>query len=254
MKEFVLAACLLASTAVVAVADDFSEAAPNSAAVASVYNWTGLYAGGSAGGQWQHEPTTFRGDPAELSSVQSGYNVAEARIMSGQFPRSLDQHGTGFIGGALAGYNFHTGVFVYGVEADISGMNAHAGASTMGITPVLVQPDSDNDGNQHHMVRYVACPRGRAHHAINARLRHRRSGGCRIIKYDQCDLFAGSSHNNYCLWLGRKFNQGGSGLDCRWRPRAGYRPEMDSQDRVSLLRSWISNVCNDQPLFRIKRV
>jgi opacity protein-like surface antigen len=66
--------------------------------VAPAYNWTGLYVGGNVGGAW--------------SGIMLTDNNAGA---------SLNPGGTGFIGGAQAGYNLQAGSFLYGIEGDFDG-------------------------------------------------------------------------------------------------------------------------------------
>jgi opacity protein-like surface antigen len=62
--------------------------------VAPVYNWTGLYVGGNVGGAW------------------SGIMLTDNNVGA-----SLNPGGTGFIGGAQAGYNVQAGSFLYGDAA-----------------------------------------------------------------------------------------------------------------------------------------
>ena len=74
-------------------------------------NWAGLYFGGHAGGVWGdtvvHDTFTYVGDPS-----------ADPKLS-----------GTGFIGGAQAGYNFQRGHVVFGPEVDIGYMNISASGS-----------------------------------------------------------------------------------------------------------------------------
>lgn len=66
--------------------------------VASVYDWSGAYVGLQAGYGWADADVTIFTNPA--------------------FVGSFDLDG-GFVGG-LAGYNFQSGNFVYGIEGDIN--------------------------------------------------------------------------------------------------------------------------------------
>jgi outer membrane immunogenic protein len=80
----------------------------NKAAPGPVANWTGFYIGGNAGGILGRNPSNYN------NLVAGGGNINETfHVM----PR-------GFAGGAQAGYNWQTGAWVYGVEADIQGTNA----------------------------------------------------------------------------------------------------------------------------------
>jgi outer membrane immunogenic protein len=68
-------------------------------------SWEGLYVGLNAGAYWHH----------------SDYNNAIGYDSS--------TNNTGFIGGGQIGYNWQHGNFVYGVEADISGLTGSGNAS-----------------------------------------------------------------------------------------------------------------------------
>jgi outer membrane immunogenic protein len=66
-------------------------------------DWTGFYIGAHAGAAWQF-----------AQNNQDPYNDKTA-------PATTTN--TGFIGGGQIGYNFQRGNFVYGLEADISGLS-----------------------------------------------------------------------------------------------------------------------------------
>jgi opacity protein-like surface antigen len=82
---------------------------PVKAVLAEGYDWTGPYAGVSAGSTWGRTHWASQGD-----TVAPDY--------------------AGFLGGGQAGYNFQTGQFVGGIEADAGGSNARGSA------PCPVQP------------------------------------------------------------------------------------------------------------------
>jgi outer membrane immunogenic protein len=73
------------------------------APVPQVFSWSGFYLGGNAGWGWTNASGTF-------TSTTGG----------GTFSGS----GNGFLGGAQAGYNWQTGPFVIGAEADFQGTTA----------------------------------------------------------------------------------------------------------------------------------
>jgi outer membrane immunogenic protein len=73
-------------------------------------SWAGWYIGLNAGANWQSSSDSF--------GYGAGFETGSAH------PRS-----TGFIGGGQIGYNWQAGNFVYGLEADISGLGGHAGAN-----------------------------------------------------------------------------------------------------------------------------
>jgi outer membrane immunogenic protein len=128
MKKIALAAAaaslMFASAASAADMAPRYTKAPPPVAVA-VYNWTGFYIGAAIGGDW------IRGD-AFTSFVETG----------GAFPlsafnqrRSLNS--SGFIGGVYAGYNWQAANWVFGIEADISGL---ANSSTTATAPNIGAP------------------------------------------------------------------------------------------------------------------
>jgi outer membrane immunogenic protein len=93
IKRLLLAATALAAFAVPALAADMALKAPP-AVIA--YNWTGFYAGIEGGGAW--------GNHRFINEV--GVDT------------SSNLHG-GLVGGDI-GYNYQSGVWVFGVEADLS--------------------------------------------------------------------------------------------------------------------------------------
>ena len=111
-KKILLAsvAGTVVAPAAATAADMPVKAAPKAVAapVAVAPSWAGLYLGVHAGAAWHKAKAdtngTYYGDQ-HLSDKKSG-----------------------FIGGGLIGYNLQSGIFVYGVEADISGLSAKATA------------------------------------------------------------------------------------------------------------------------------
>ncbi len=73
-----------------------------------VFGWTGFYIGGNVGLGWESQAVNF-----------SGSADTQAAIARGQVPSSLAANPKGRIGGVQAGYNWQTGAFVFGIEADI---------------------------------------------------------------------------------------------------------------------------------------
>src|SRR6266481_100594 len=71
------------------------------AAVSPLYNWTGFYIG-AMGGYGKEDTSDF--------------------ALSGGF------------GGGTAGYNWQTGQFVFGIEADVAGADERASATALGVT------------------------------------------------------------------------------------------------------------------------
>lgn len=90
-------AALLATAGSASAADMYRKAPPATPiiAAASVYNWTGFYAGASLGGEWLSNTLNIAGRPSQT-------------VMPGSL-----------FGGVQAGYNYQTGAWVLGVEGDI---------------------------------------------------------------------------------------------------------------------------------------
>lgn len=99
------------SFAEAAFAADFSVKAPP-VPVSPAYNWTGFYVGGHVGAGWgTAEATSNVGSLINgfLPSAGVGFNLPVGQTQM-----------NGFMGGAQAGYNWQSGVMVYGVEGDFS--------------------------------------------------------------------------------------------------------------------------------------
>jgi outer membrane immunogenic protein len=120
MKQLFLGTVALTVLATAASAADmapsYAKAPPMAAAV---YNWTGFYVGLNAG----------------ADTVGTGFNVTANNIP----PAGLDQHRyiseqqrkTGFIGGGQIGYNWQTGMSVFGIEADAQWTSNKVSAETI---------------------------------------------------------------------------------------------------------------------------
>lgn len=89
--------------------------------VVAAFNWTGFYVGGNIGYGWANGDTAF--DP--LPSAAAFINLA---------PTTLRPDPKGVVGGLQLGYNWQTGRFVLGVEADIQ---ASRMSGTVTQTPII---------------------------------------------------------------------------------------------------------------------
>jgi outer membrane immunogenic protein len=118
MKNLILASTLLLSITGLAQAADMPlKAVP----LAPVFTWTGLYLGADAGYGWNSASgSSFCTTPG---GVVNGFGC------SAPGSETLNLKG-GFVGGQV-GYNLQTGLFVWGIEADIqvSGINQTATTS-----------------------------------------------------------------------------------------------------------------------------
>ena len=97
-------------------------AKPNSPVPASTsYDWTGGYAGVHVGWGWGRANTTFTPLPTAVQFISLA-------------PTTLRPEPSGFNGGAQGGYNWQTGHFVIGGEADISWSQM---SGTTRVTPII---------------------------------------------------------------------------------------------------------------------
>jgi outer membrane immunogenic protein len=117
-SSIVVAAAAGSAVAPNAKAADIPVKAPKMVA-APAWNWTGFYVGGHLGAAWQ--------DPRATGSY---VDDAANRITVTNAAKS-----TGFIGGAQIGYNWQTGIFVYGVEADISDLSSSGRVGQTAVAP-----------------------------------------------------------------------------------------------------------------------
>ena len=87
------------------------------------YSWTGAYIGVNAGGIFTHNKVNIFGQgPGTIGAITSG-----------AVPSSVGHNKSGFIGGVQAGYNWQSGAFVMGVEADIDYVSAKARKTVTGV-------------------------------------------------------------------------------------------------------------------------
>jgi outer membrane immunogenic protein len=118
IKLAAASALLLASTVAGSAADLAVKARPY-VAPAPIYTWTGFYLGVHVG---------------------AGWGTTETSVTSFAFDNEFDPFGlavaqnsrSGFLGGVQAGYNWQSGIAVWGIQADF------AGADIKGTTPCVV--------------------------------------------------------------------------------------------------------------------
>ena len=121
MKSTLLgtAALLIASTIAASAADLAVKTRPY--VPPEVWSWTGFYVGGHVGAGWGTTESTLTQFAVPVLPLVAPINLA------------LSQNSrSGFLGGAQAGYNWQSGWAVFGVQADIAGMDVK------GSTPCLV--------------------------------------------------------------------------------------------------------------------
>src|ERR1700759_4657857 len=117
MKRILLTAVSLGTLAALspALAADLPMKAPS--AVASVYDWTGVYIGGFGGGGFGNHNYTNSNGPVGFTNFTVNYDS------------------TGGIGGGEVGYNWQSGSALFGVEADgfWSGIKGSDASQALGV-------------------------------------------------------------------------------------------------------------------------
>jgi outer membrane immunogenic protein len=123
---------------------------------APVYNWSGLYIGVNAGGSWGNSDVTFN-QPITLPGApfaEPCFGVIVACVVNGS------GNGSGFLGGGQVGYNWQTGNFVFGLEADIDWRRLDtSGATVLNVFNDTLTLTDDQ--------RWLGTGRGRLGWAVN---------------------------------------------------------------------------------------
>jgi outer membrane immunogenic protein len=132
MKKIVLATVLVAVGSASALAADLGARTYTKAPMmaAPVNTWQGFYIGGNVGYGWGNGKTDVTFLPTE-----AGFGAANT---------SLNSDPQGVIGGAQIGYNWQTGAFVAGLEADIqgSGIKGDAAKGVLSFPSLAALPGS----------------------------------------------------------------------------------------------------------------
>lgn len=118
MKRLLFTLSALAIGTVAASAADLPAKAYTKAPppVVPVYSWTGFYVGGNVGYGWGNGDTSFNPLP-----TAAGFGSLA--------PTTLGPNPKGVLGGAQIGYNWQTGAWVWGIEADIQGADINGSAA-----------------------------------------------------------------------------------------------------------------------------
>lgn len=162
LRRPILTAAVVAVCTTAAAAADLPTKAPP---LLSPVNWTGLYAGG------------------HLGYVQSRATMTDPTAPGVSNSDTLK----GFLGGGQLGYNYQTGAWVLGIEADISGSNADANTTA-------VDPASGDVNRIANKLRWTSLVTGRVGYAFDRALAYIKGGvafgGFRL---DAADLTTGTS-------------------------------------------------------------
>jgi outer membrane immunogenic protein len=128
MKRILIAAAgLIALTGSALAADmaprTYTKAPPP--IVAPIYSWTGFYVGGFFGGAWGDRKASVS-DPCAVGTLCTTVGTYNAVT-----PALMDLSAS-YTGGANAGYNWQTGAWVYGLEAEVGYLNARGALNPFG--------------------------------------------------------------------------------------------------------------------------
>ena len=185
---FAIRAALLSSVGVVALSGMALAADLPMRQVSPVFapqfSWAGPYVGGSIGAA-RH---TARWDDFSQGSIPPGAQNAGGCIFDCSSNLTND---VGFIGGGQIGYNWQSGSFVYGIEADISGLSAKMDTDW--------RPDRGNPSIvSSHSVDWLATVRGRAGLAVDRTLLYVTAGvafaGVKNSVHQFCNVQAGGGN------------------------------------------------------------
>jgi outer membrane immunogenic protein len=161
MKKFLVAAAGLVAFAAPALAADLPAKVYTKAPPPVVmYNWTGYYVGGNVGYGWFDRSSTLVAPDAASIAFFGG------AIAVGGLPTMYGVNPSGAIGGGQVGYNWQSGVWVSGVEADLQAANVN-GSTTLntaivGLTPITATATEKLD--------WFGTARGRVGFAANTAL------------------------------------------------------------------------------------
>jgi outer membrane immunogenic protein len=122
------AVAVIGFASVASAADTPTKAPVIQAAPAAIYNWTGWYVGGNAGGAWGHSNVNTTVDcPANGYFCQTAAFQNNGPQVAGLGSGSLTS--SGFTGGVQGGYNWQTGALVVGFESDFDAFRLSASRS-----------------------------------------------------------------------------------------------------------------------------
>jgi outer membrane immunogenic protein len=121
-------------------------ATPYKAPPPRLYNWTGFYVGGNAGGHWGSDKFTTTTDAGWADPLAAPAGAEGAMSIDAASATTLNPGG--FIGGLQVGYNLQgTSGNVFGIEADVNWLGGTASRSLTNI-PHIDPPDTMTDSIQ----------------------------------------------------------------------------------------------------------
>lgn len=181
MKKLAFAVSIFALSAAAASAADLAPRYVKAPAtvVNPAYNWTGFYVGLNAGGAWG------RDDIGSTTFVNGFFPVDNAAVTAATNGRL---NSSGFTGGGQAGYNYQTGNFVLGVEADFDYLGLRRNTST--VFPFPSTPGAFFTVQNSMSTDWLITARGRIGFAANNWLFYA-TGGLAVTneRFSQTNLF-----------------------------------------------------------------
>jgi outer membrane immunogenic protein len=158
MKSIAMAAALVSFVATAASAADMPVKAPPKPVMSC--NWCGFYVGANAGNSWSHDPMSTVSTPVPdgVLGLPAGVSAGLAALSTTSVPLGRSD---GFIGGVQAGYNWQTGNFVSGLEADIQDMSSTGGSGSTSQTAVVVAVPVTSTQSGAASVSWLGTLRGR---------------------------------------------------------------------------------------------
>jgi len=159
--------------------------------VPPVYNWTGFYIGGNIGGGWDSFKAT------EIAPGNAAFPVGTA---------FTPNHGSGWLGGVQAGYNYQFNHVVLGVEGEYSWADFSGTASTTSLTIPLIASNTTDK------LKDFALFTGRVGYAEGSWLFYVKGGGAwgdtssssvsTFGGVQNATLGSGSTHSGYVVGAG----------------------------------------------------
>jgi outer membrane immunogenic protein len=146
MKKLLLATAAFGFLALPAMAADMAPApvAYKAPIPVPVCIWCGWYVGANVGGTWGGDPVDIVTTPVTAFGGNPGIITTHGAPAAASATGNLGGNRAGFIGGGQAGYNWQSGVWVGGIEADIQGVAQSGSLSGTGLA--LVGPGSGATG------------------------------------------------------------------------------------------------------------
>jgi outer membrane immunogenic protein len=144
MKKFLLLTTAMSALAAPAVAADMAAPVYKAPVSSPACTWCGWYVGANVGGTWTNDPINVVTTPVDSFGGSPGIITTHGAPAAASATGSLTGNRSNVIGGVQAGYNWQTGFWVRGIEADFQGVGRRGSLSGSGVA--LVGPGSGASG------------------------------------------------------------------------------------------------------------